>query len=267
MALTALSATPLLRRTSSAYRSAPSVRSTRASAAARRPVTAGPDLSGRPVSDPPRATGPNTVQTIDVPRFFLHRQNLDNPIHLQLALELPAGHSLPEAAIARFAHRFITEYPKSVMWETLNNELVGALLLKYPQVTGVKSSFQVGSSDLIPMLRSSIVEQHQHGPRQESFEFVEPRVQLAGLPGHVLDLRAKLAYQPGASSDTYPDYRLILDFAIAFLNANLKPGGNVDDALQALQPAMLKAFPVLASGDLELVPVRDVPGFATAATH
>jgi hypothetical protein len=262
MALTALRATPLLRRTSSTHRSVPSIR--RAPHRARQAVPTGPDLTGKPVSGAPRSAGSSSVQNVDVPRFFLHQQNLDNPIHLQLALELPAGHALPESAIARFAHRFIAEYPKSVMWETLNNELVAALLLKYPQLAGVKSSFQVGSSDLIPMLRASIVEQPQHGARKESFEFVEPRVQLAGLPGHVLDLRAKLAYQPGASSDTYPDYRLILDFAVAFLNSNLKPGGNVDDALKALQPALLGAFPVLASGEIELVPVREVPGFATA---
>jgi hypothetical protein len=213
--------------------------------------------SARVASDEPR-----TTLRVQVPRFFLVQQNLESPIRVWLECRVPARHPVEKAELTHFARRFVLGYPdKQAYWEPLNNGLVAAVLARFPHVEHVKSVFQVGSSDEIPMVRESHVAQTRGQPRTESFEFLATRLQLLGLPGQVFDLNARIDYVPGATD--YPDYRVMLDTCIASLQEDVRTGGDeIAPALARLQRELRRAFPIVGKASMDLSKVGSVPSFA-----
>jgi hypothetical protein len=205
---------------------------------------------------------PRTTLRVQVPRFFLVQQNLESPIRVWLECRAPARHAPDKPEVTRFARRFVLDYPdKQAFWEPLNNDLVAAVLSRFPRVEHVKSVFQVGSSDEIPMVRESHVAQTRGQCRVESFEFLATRLQLPGLPGQVFDLNARIDYVPGATD--YPDYREMLDTCIASLQEDIRTNGDeIAPALARLQRELRRAFPIVGKAAMDLSKVGAVPLFA-----
>jgi hypothetical protein len=205
------------------------------------------------------ALEPRTTTRVHVPRFFLVQQNLESPIRIWLEVRAPARGALAEHELARFTRSFAVHYPdKQAFWEPLNNDLVAAVLEHFPHAEHVKSVFQVGSSNEIPMLRESHVEQSRGQRRHEAFEFLATRLQLSGRPGQVFDLSVHIDYVAGGTD--YPDYRDVLDTCVASLQRDVRTASDeLAPAITRLQKSLPRAFSIVARASVDLSRVATVP--------
>lgn len=220
-----------------------------------------PPLPPPPPVFPPASGGELEVQ---IPRFVLNYQQVDNPVTLRLRVKsngpVPPGLAAEaEAFLKKNSAQLNGSY--GGFWERLNDKLVNHLLDAYPRLTSLASDLRVDSSELVPGTRTSTVEYDrsrsagfEERSKRAFFTYHMPMHHFAAVENQVFDYdtRFEIDTQYSGRLDNYLSVHEFIDKALS----RQVDREAFDQTLAGLPDQVRAQFPFIKEIEIGLNPAR-----------